>query len=290
MSVLLHPATQIELERYTQQLSAVNVVVGPHGTGKTHAIRKLVITREPAFAERIQNGTWENLIHIDLPEERSLGIDTIKELEQLLQLHTTSNRYVLISKSERLTFEAQNAFLKTLEESPANTYVFLLVPHEENLLQTIRSRAQIIRFHAPTKTEFIDWLTNTFNVTEQQAKELYYTTESAAETSREILTNTEEKKKHDLLVTNARAFLQKDTAGKLALLEPHLKDRTELTAIISYINRLCRAALWATAQSGRNEQASAWSKRLLLLQETERLVEENINSRLVAAHLVVNWQ
>lgn len=51
----------------------------------------------------------------------------------------------IILKAERLTEEAANAFLKTLEEPPKNTVFCLLVENKNNLLETIQSRSFEIR-------------------------------------------------------------------------------------------------------------------------------------------------
>lgn len=57
-------------------------------------------------------------------------------------------------KAERLTEEAANAFLKTLEEPPAHTVFCLLVENKTHLLDTIQSRSFEIRL-APTPVEIM---------------------------------------------------------------------------------------------------------------------------------------
>jgi len=51
----------------------------------------------------------------------------------------------IVLKAERLTEEAANAFLKTLEESPKHTVFCLLTENKSNLLETIQSRCFEIR-------------------------------------------------------------------------------------------------------------------------------------------------
>ena len=54
-------------------------------------------------------------------------------------------RVAIVSAADRMTEDAQSAFLKTLEEPPADTVLILTASDEERLLPTIRSRTSRIR-------------------------------------------------------------------------------------------------------------------------------------------------
>jgi DNA polymerase III subunit delta' len=60
-------------------------------------------------------------------------------------------RIAIIDDAETLNLPAQNALLKTLEEPPGSTMVFLVSDNERALLDTIRSRLRPVRF-APLET------------------------------------------------------------------------------------------------------------------------------------------
>lgn len=86
-------------------------------------------------------------IHIvDGRESNSIGIDEIKALqnEMIYQPFNSSSQLAIILDSHKLTPQAQNSFLKTLEESSDNTIYILCVNNEKNLLQTIISRGKLI--------------------------------------------------------------------------------------------------------------------------------------------------
>jgi len=86
-------------------------------------------------------------IHIvDGREGNSIGIDEIKALqnEMIYQPFNSSSQLAIILDSQKLTTQAQNSFLKTLEESNDNTIYILCVNNEKNLLQTIISRGKLI--------------------------------------------------------------------------------------------------------------------------------------------------
>ncbi len=65
-------------------------------------------------------------------------IDEVRELERTIAL----GQSVIITNAQNLSAEAQNAFLKTLEEPQAN--IVLLAENEDQLLPTVVSRCIVI--------------------------------------------------------------------------------------------------------------------------------------------------
>jgi DNA polymerase-3 subunit delta' len=79
-------------------------------------------------------------------KSRLILVDEMRELEHQFQLTTRRGllKAGLIIEADRLNEQAQNAFLKTLEEPPAHSMLVLLTTHPRALLPTIRSRCQTI--------------------------------------------------------------------------------------------------------------------------------------------------
>ncbi len=85
--------------------------------------------------------------HVIRPESKSrrLTVEQVRNLEHELQLKAREAKVKIacIVAADRMCLgqaEAANAFLKTLEEPPANSIIFLLSDRPEQLLPTIRSR------------------------------------------------------------------------------------------------------------------------------------------------------
>lgn len=80
------------------------------------------------------------------PEAVTIGIEQIRQLKKALIIRPTNNQplVAIISQAEKLTEEAQNALLKTLEEPPENVFIVLCTPDEDLLLPTVVSRCQVI--------------------------------------------------------------------------------------------------------------------------------------------------
>ncbi len=83
----------------------------------------------------------------------SIGIEEIRNLEHWLSLKPfqEKKKIVFIKEAQRLTIEAQNALLKTLEEPPPDSFIILTAPNRFLLLPTIISRCQISELPATTE-------------------------------------------------------------------------------------------------------------------------------------------
>lgn len=82
------------------------------------------------------------------PEMNSVKIEAMRRLLGWVSMKPfEGDRKVgIVCRAEKLTEEAANAFLKTLEEAPGNTVFCLLAPSRELVLETIRSRCFEVRF------------------------------------------------------------------------------------------------------------------------------------------------
>lgn len=93
---------------------------------------------------RVLTGQNRNLIHVS-PSGASIRIDAIRDMLDILGLYSIENsdRTVLIENADRMTPQAQNALLKSLEEPSPGTYFVLTAERRTALLPTILSRAAL---------------------------------------------------------------------------------------------------------------------------------------------------
>lgn len=86
------------------------------------------------------------------------SIEDIRDLTHLLSLspaNSDKGRGVVIFDADRLTPEAANAFLKTLEDPPGKTIIILTAPNSDLVLETIVSRAKEINI-GPQELDLTD--------------------------------------------------------------------------------------------------------------------------------------
>ncbi len=80
-------------------------------------------------------------------------IDNVSELKNRAQsVALTENGKYFIICAHSITHEAQNALLKILEEPNNNTHFFICVPRIDGIINTIRSRVQIITENTSQKS------------------------------------------------------------------------------------------------------------------------------------------
>jgi DNA polymerase-3 subunit gamma/tau len=138
---------------------------GVRGVGKTTTARILAKalncvkgpTAKPDntcdSCHEISAGTSLDVLEIDAASNR--GIDQIRELREMVRYAPASSRYkvVILDEAHQLTDEASNALLKTLEEPPERVVFILATTRSEDLVDTIKSRAQLFNFRSLTFKE-----------------------------------------------------------------------------------------------------------------------------------------
>ncbi|MBQ9773608.1 MAG: DNA polymerase III subunit [Clostridia bacterium] len=96
---------------------------------------------------KILSGNSPDIIYINREEKATLGVDAIRFLKSDVYIapNDTDTKVYIIEEAHLMTSQAQNAFLLTLEEPPAYVLFLLLCESAAPLLETVRSRAQLLR-------------------------------------------------------------------------------------------------------------------------------------------------
>ena len=81
-----------------------------------------------------------------------------------------SRRFFIILHAHRMTADAANAFLKTLEEPQSQTAIILTTDRPSLLLDTIRSRCRFVRFSALHSEVVRQWLTENQKAKPEEAE------------------------------------------------------------------------------------------------------------------------
>ena len=96
--------------------------------------------------KKIMAGMHPDILSIS-PDNQKIKISAIRDIYQSIisKPNEAKMRAVLIEDAESMNEQAQNAFLKMLEEPPANTFFILIANNINSLLATIVSRCRSIR-------------------------------------------------------------------------------------------------------------------------------------------------
>ena len=98
---------------------------------------------------KILSGGHPDLHYATVPDNKTvIGVQEIREaIHQLEYAPFEGNfRVLIVENAEKLTDEAQNALLKTLEEPPSTAVIVLVTPLFGALIPTVVSRCRAVRF------------------------------------------------------------------------------------------------------------------------------------------------
>ena len=141
----------------SNMISHAYMFEGPSGVGKNTMARDLATTL--LEMENLFNSP--DYIEIT-PDGNSIKIAQIRKLQSdILVKPYKSYKIYVIDEALKMTVEAQNALLKTLEEPPKYAIIILITNNKESLLDTIKSRCEIIKFTPIPLVEVADYLTQT---------------------------------------------------------------------------------------------------------------------------------
>lgn len=126
------------------------ILAGPEAPAKMECAERMAAEfsddAQAAFA-RIRRGNHPDFLLLK-PVEGLISVDDIRTLPKSLAYAPleATRRIVVIEGAEGMNPQANNALLKILEEPPGHTMFFLLCREPTELLPTIVSRCQVLRF------------------------------------------------------------------------------------------------------------------------------------------------
>ena len=230
--------------------------------------------------EHIDKGSFSDL-HIinfdkqdELAEKESekgktkLGIKIIRYMQDKVYLKAT--------EAEKMTTEAFNCLLKTLEEPPENTIIILIAKHKETIPVTIVSRVQTVFFQPLSNEDISRYLQETDSLSQENADKIASMSDGSIERAQKILLNTQ----------NEFSSLWKELSGKKMAVADILiksksvaKDRENALEAIEIIME--------NAIKFFRQNPAHYADIIEKLSQSKRYLEQNVNPVNVLDNLFV---
>ncbi|MFA5523204.1 MAG: DNA polymerase III subunit delta' [Tissierellales bacterium] len=121
--------------------------------------------------KKIESGNHPDF-YMEYPDKGSFKKEQIEGIQRTMRnipLEAKRKIYVL-DDVDKMTPQAQNSFLKALEEPPPYVVIILLATNSYSLLSTITSRCQIVKFTPIEREEIEEALIDKFNRSQEQAR------------------------------------------------------------------------------------------------------------------------
>ena len=161
--VLFDAATAARSGAATAAMTHAWLFTGPPGSGRSIAARAFaaaLVCENPeelgcgkcSACRTAWAGTHGDVVHV-VPHELSIGVELMRSViaDAARQPTTARWRVVIIEDADRLTMQAANALLKTVEEPPAQTVIILSAPSTDpqDIAVTLRSRCRHLYIPTP---------------------------------------------------------------------------------------------------------------------------------------------
>jgi len=258
---------------------------GPPGAGKGHAAR--YVAHKKLGLETPEQLAVYPYFEAVLPENGSISIDQIRQLQRFLQLKTPGTagirRIVIIEDAHLMTAEAQNALLKSLEEPPADTLLILTAPATLRLKKTIYSRVQQIPILPLSKDQTTQHFEQDFPPT------LVAKAHAISGGSIGLMHALLHAEDHALLaeVQRAKTLLSGTPFDRLASVDELSKQKDVLPLFLQACKLICSTALHQSAQKGQPKQVQRWHHALQAVYDTEAALPHNPNPKLLLSDLLL---
>ena len=243
---------------------------GPGGAGKRAAARALAAEllaegeADPDSARaRVMSGAHPDLTWVVPSGAHEILVSDIDEPVISAASKTpfeSSRRVFVIERADELGDEAANRMLKTLEEPAAFVHLILLTDRLGEILPTIRSRCQTVRFEAPSEQEVAAGIQE-LGVAADTALACVRLALQDADSAQE-LAGAEGRALRAAAEGYARCAIGGDPAETRPWIELLAAVRARGEAAASGLEAMAAAELELTARKDRKRVETEWSERI----------------------------
>ncbi len=253
--------------------------VGKQGIGKKLLAKEFSKEILNIEKEQIENNNHPDFICIE-PDENSIKIEQIRFLQGKLQEKPIiSNKKVyIINDAEKMTTEAQNCLLKTLEEPPSFVIIILIGNNENAFLSTIKSRCMILHFQPIEDEQIKQYLEKNYGITKLTQNQIDMFQGSIGK----AISLKDKKEEYENIENIIENLTKKSLINIIKLAEPIYKAKEEIFEILDYINII----LYKHAKEN-----VLYANCIKIVENTKKRLKQNANYDMCIDNLLFNlWE
>lgn len=174
-----HLQNAIQLDK----VSHAYIINGERGSGKEFVARIFAQTlqcekggtnpcNECHSCKQALSKNHPDIIRLTHEKPNTISVEDIRQQvtgDVQIKPYSSQRKIYLINDAEKMTVQAQNALLKTLEEPPAYVVILLLTSNAELLLPTLRSRCVMLSMKPVENRQMRKYLMEELKVPDYQA-------------------------------------------------------------------------------------------------------------------------
>ena len=165
------------------KISHAYILTGEAGMGRKSIANAFAMTllcekggSEPCMSchscKQVMSGNHPDLIYVTHEKQGSIGVDDVREqINDTIMIRPYSSYYkiYIVDEAEKMTVQAQNALLKTIEEPPSYAVIILITTNQEAFLPTILSRCVQMKLKPLKDFTIKSYLTQNLHIAEKDA-------------------------------------------------------------------------------------------------------------------------
>jgi len=304
-NIVGHQPQILRLEREIKEknLSHAYLFSGPEQDGKFSIAKTFAnILQCPnnfcgtcKVCKSIQSGMHPDTI-VMKDNGESIKIDEVRELIRKTNLTSQGGyRIILIENVERMPIEAQNSFLKTLEEPPGETIFILTANHIDQVLLTIQSRVRHYQFSTIDDEVLKKYLEETFGK-RSEMDEIVSMAQGRPGLAITLMKDHEAFSHQKNLYNQIETFLKKnDLAQKFSFVEAIEKDQRQVELFLDAFSRYLRKLIFEYMQTTEHPLGRRFTLRDLVnlfevLEKTRYFISRNVNKKLALENFLIQTE
>jgi DNA polymerase-3 subunit delta' len=286
MEPVLHKLSKQHINDFIGEPAHAVLILGPVGSGTGTVASYITSVLLSKDQEKLAYYPYFTHIHPD----KSISIEIIRNLQEFTRLKTpgteTIRRVIILENANTMTIEAQNAFLKLLEEPPADTIIIMTSESLQGLLPTVVSRTQRIQLHAPATDQLTRFFSDQGHKQAEIKKMLYISDGQIGLMS--ALLNSEED--HPLIngIDVAKQWLGQTLYERLRNIDHFTKQKELLSDTLDGLQRICMAGFRQALETEKSSDALRWQKTLKKVLAAKEAFERNAQPKLLLTNLLLN--
>lgn len=282
--LLINERTKKKLTSYLANPSQALLITGPAGAGKSTLARAVAADLLDLPPGKLAG--YAHFLIVDLPpEKQEIPIDSIRELKKTLRLQVPGSkpirRVALIENAQTMNQEAQNAFLKSLEEPAPGTVFILSADSAGGLLDTITSRTALVEASALKLEDCLKFFTGH---TEKEVAAAWALSQGLPGLMHSLLG--EDNSDLRQAVNQAKDFLKSEPYARLLTLE-NFKDKSETIYFLDGLARVLQALYRSAANRSDKKTLERIINSTQAVFAAQNDLETNVMPRLVILKLVL---
>jgi DNA polymerase-3 subunit delta' len=226
----------------------------------------------------------------------TIKIDEVRELIRTTNLtHQGKYRIVIIENIERMPIEAQNSFLKTLEEPPGRTIFIMTTNQIDSVLLTIQSRVRHYNFSTIEDDELTEYIEGKFGK-RPDTDEIVNIAQGRPGLAIGFIEKPETFDYQKKLYTKIENFLKKnDLSQKFVFVEEIEKNLEEVDLFLDAFTRYLRKLVLEYAHNPEHPLKKRFSLYEItnlfdVLEKTRYFIRRNINKKLALENLLIQTE